>query len=203
MLSKQHLRGASAVALLVTLLPISLLLWSTHPTAAVAIPSLGPGQSAASTEPAMTALREAFNNAHAPRDAQLNGTWVLIRHIMTRKFQMGGREGGERVLFDAAGVRRESSGGRLEWVLTFSADGHGHLQASSDVVGGAVGGTVVRTRRNTAGDVAFDQDYGGDGDYTYQCRITAADHLVCLLSQFPAGHGVEFIRMPPRQMPRK
>ena len=203
MLLNRQLRGASAVAQLLTLLPLPLLLWSAHPTAGVAIPGLSPGQTAASTEPAMTALREAFNNAHAPRDAELSGTWVLIRHIMTRKFQMGGREGGELVLFDGAGVRRESSGQRLEWVLTFSTDGHGHLQASSDVVGGAVGGTVVRTRRNTAGDVTFDQDYGGDGDYTYQCRITAADHLVCLLRQFPAGHGVEFIRMPPRSVPRR
>jgi hypothetical protein len=56
-------------------------------------------------ETPMATLRQRFQKAQSVKAADLNGEWVLIRHIFTQK-GLDGRDGPDHVLYDPNGVRR-------------------------------------------------------------------------------------------------
>lgn len=145
-------------------------------------------------ESPMTRLRELFQRADSPREVDVLGSWVLIRHVLTEKF-ITGRDGPDHVLFDVDGVRREAQAGKeLEWILVFSRGGAGKLQVKSDTVWVPTG-DISAVDFNSEGDLTFEKQYGGDSDWIYRCRASNAGHLVCLLRGHESGHGVEFRKL--------
>ncbi len=126
---------------------------------------------------AIREFEERFAQAAPVKAANLTGTWVMIRHVMTEKF-INGVTGPDHVLYDPAGIRGQDRTGNLEWVLTFEK-------------GASAQPEVTAVKNNAAGEATFDKDYGGDSEWNYRCRLAARDDLLCLLTGHP-GHGVEF-----------
>jgi hypothetical protein len=152
------------------------------------------GQQPAKSTPAMTVLLQTFERAASPSTADLIGTWVMVKHVMTLKF-LTGRDGGEDVRADPAGVRREAVPGRpLEWTLSFFTDSADRLMVRSEAIGGPEGGGVALVARNATRDIVFRQDYGGDSDWVYRCRAPAPTQLACVLRTSQTEHGVEFLK---------
>lgn len=132
---------------------------------------------------------EDFDRARQPRPSELTGDWVETYIVNSERF-LSGRQGGDHVVFDTLGIRRD---GRLDWELSMLRDRAGRILFASRTLWTSPDTSVVRF--NASGEALFAKDYGGDADYNYRCRMLTSRRMICMIDMPAPGHGVEFRRI--------
>jgi hypothetical protein len=137
----------------------------------------------------MVSLSKIFHGARRPKVEALVGKWILVSRITTEEFNSG-REGQDIVKADPSGLRLQRVPGHpLDWELNLSSGASGHLEDLND--------RHASIYLDSKGELTIEKDYGGDHLSTYRCR-SASSHLVCLLTGFENGSGLEFAREEPK-----
>src|SRR5947209_17671529 len=143
--------------------------------------------------PTWHSLQKSFENARAPRLAELQGVWVEIANVQIEP-PLNGKPGKSHVLFDPRGIRRpDVPGNPTDWKLTFQKH-HPGMQVISDTAWEPTG-DHADVRFDYNGDLLFSKGFGGDGACcSYRCRLDARHTLLCV-AQKGEAFGLEFRKL--------
>ena len=163
-------------------------------TSTIAVLLLSAGMCHLAADTPWERLLRSFQQSKPPNVGDLPGEWVQTKDVSTSK-SLNGHDGPDLVLSDIEGIRRKHlPGSPLEWRLsiTVAADRRLHLTSHTAWI---PTGDVSVASFNVQGDLIFGKDYGGDSMWIYRCRSVTSTHLVCVMKNPAAGHGIEFRKM--------